>query len=72
MVGVIAAGAPIDVGNCIATWCLVSVNGAEAFLSRSNISYTGQVGAAARSPDWPYGSSYNDYNRAPDYNYGRY
>jgi hypothetical protein len=69
VVGVIPAGAPIDVGTC-ASWCLVRTAEGSGYVSRSLIAFGGARGPAAAVQAPAYGAGYPDDSADNDQGYG--
>ncbi|PPQ36751.1 hypothetical protein CKO16_17145, partial [Rhodoblastus acidophilus] len=70
VVGIVLAGAAIDVGRCRGSWCRVSANGGAGYVSSTLIAFGGggvsvatlpPSGVVGVSSGYPSGGYYNDY-----------
>jgi uncharacterized protein YraI len=73
VIGVLPAGATVDVGNCTGSWCMVSFAGGSGFASSSYLAMAGSGSVYAAAPSTVYrdGYYYGDPRYAYSYGYPR-
>jgi uncharacterized protein YraI len=69
VIGVLPAGATVDVGNCTGAWCMVSFAGGSGFASSSYLAMAGSASVYAAAPSTAYRGGYYGSYGDPRYAY---